>query len=70
MLAEKAKREQINSLYRTVAYIRLSNEDFRHKNNVNTLYDQEHFVSNYIDNRDDLVLCDVFRDNGESGLSF
>jgi len=70
MLAEKAKREQINSLYRTVAYIRLSNEDFRHKSNVNTLYDQERFVSNYIDNRDDLVLCDVFRDNGESGLSF
>ena len=39
MLAEKTKREQINSLYRTVAYIRLSNEDFRHKGNVNTLYD-------------------------------
>ena len=70
MLAEKAKREQINSLYRTVAYIRLSNEDFRHKGNVNTLYDQERFVTNYIDNRDDLLLCDVFRDNGESGLSF
>lgn len=70
MSAEKAKRDKINSLYRTAAYIRLSNEDFRHKGNVNTLYDQERFVSNYIDTKDDLMLCDVFRDNGESGLSF
>ena len=35
MLAEKAKREQITSVYRAVAYIRLSTEDFRHKTNVN-----------------------------------
>lgn len=70
MQAEKAKREQINSLYRAVAYIRLSNEDFRHKGNVNTLYDQERFVTSYINSKDDMILCDVFCDNGESGLSF
>ncbi len=70
MQAEKAKREQINSLYRAVAYIRLSNEDFRHKGNVNTLYDQERFVTSYINSKDDMMLCDVFCDNGESGLSF
>lgn len=70
MLAEKAKREQITSIYRAVAYIRLSTEDFRHKTNVNTLYDQERFVTNYINAQSDLMLCDIFHDNGESGLSF
>lgn len=70
MLAEKTMREQITSTYRAVAYIRLSNEDFRHKTNVNTLYDQEKFVTNYINSQSDLMLCDVFYDNGESGLSF
>lgn len=70
MLAEKAKREQITSVYRAVAYIRLSTEDFRHKTNVNTLYDQERFVTNYINTQSDLMLCDIFHDNGESGLSF
>jgi len=70
MLAEKAKREQITATYRTVAYIRLSTEDFRHKNNVNTLYDQEQFVTSYINTKSDMMLCDVFHDNGESGLSF
>ena len=70
MLAEKAKREQITSVYRAVAYIRLSTEDFRHKTNVNTLYDQERFVTNYINAQSDLMLCDIFHDNGESGLSF
>ena len=70
MLAEKNKQEQITTTYRTVAYIRLSNEDFRHKGNVNTLRDQEHFVTSYINTKGDLMLCDVFCDNGESGLSF
>ena len=70
MLAEKVKREQANSSYRAVAYIRLSNEDFRHKNNINTLYDQERFVTSYINVQGDLSLCEVFHDNGESGLSF
>ena len=70
MLAEKTKQEQIATTYRTAAYIRLSNEDFRHKGNVNTLRDQEHFVTSYINTKGDLMLCDVFCDNGESGLSF
>lgn len=70
MLAEKNKQEQITTTYRTVAYIRLSNEDFRHKGNVNTLRDQEHFVTSYINTNGDLMLCDVFCDNGESGLNF
>lgn len=70
MLAEKAKREQSAATYRAAAYIRLSTEDFRHKTNVNTLYDQERFVTSYINTKDDMVLCDVFYDNGESGLSF
>lgn len=70
MLAEKNKQEQITTTYRTVAYIRLSNEDFRHKGNVNTLRDQEHFVTSYINTKGDLMLCDVFCDNGESGLNF
>ena len=70
MLAEKTKQEQITTTYRTAAYIRLSNEDFRHKGNVNTLRDQEHFVTSYINTKGDLMLCDVFCDNGESGLSF
>lgn len=55
MLAEKVKREQANSSYRAVAYIRLSNEDFRHKNNVNTLYDQERFVTSY--HETSLLIC-------------
>ncbi|MBQ4518020.1 MAG: recombinase family protein [Clostridia bacterium] len=70
MLAEKNKQEQITTTYRTAAYIRLSTEDFRHKGNVNILRDQEHFVTNYINTKGDLMLCDVFCDNGESGLSF
>ena len=70
MLVEKSKHEQITTTYRTVAYIRLSNEDFRHKGNVNILRDQEHFVTSYINTKGDLMLCDVFCDNGESGLSF
>ena len=70
MLAEKTKQEQITTIYRTAAYIRLSNEDFRHKGNTNTLRDQEHFVTSYINTKGDLMLCDVFCDNGESGLSF
>ena len=70
MLAEKTKQEQITTTYRTAAYIRLSNEDFRHKGNVNTLRDQEHFVTSCINTKGDLMLCDVFCDNGESGLSF
>ena len=70
MLTEKSKQEQITATYRTAAYIRLSNEDFRHKGNVNTLRDQEHFVTSYINTKGDLMLCDVFCDNGESGLSF
>lgn len=70
MLAEKAKRDHEASIYRTAAYIRLSTEDFRHKSNVNTLYDQEMYVTSYINAKDDLMLCDVFIDNGESGLSF
>ncbi len=70
MQAEKTKQEQINTTYRAAAYIRLSNEDFRHKGNVNTLRDQEHFVTSYINTKGDLMLCDVFCDNGESGLSF
>ena len=70
MLAEKTKQEQITTTYRTAAYIRLSNEYFRHKGNVNTLRDQEHFVTSYINTKGDLMLCDVFCDNGESGLSF
>ena len=70
MLAEKTNQEQITSTYRAAAYIRLSNEDFRHKGNVNTLRDQEHFVTRYINTKGDLMLCDVFCDNGESGLSF
>lgn len=70
MLAEKTTQEQITTIYRTAAYIRLSNEDFRHKGNVNTLRDQEHFVTSYINTKGDLMLCDVFCDNGESGLSF
>ena len=70
MLVEKTKQEQITTTYRTAAYIRLSTEDFRHKGNVNTLRDQEHFVTSYINTKGDLMLCDVFCDNGESGLSF
>lgn len=70
MLVEKSNHEQITTTYRTAAYIRLSNEDFRHKGNVNTLRDQEHFVTSYINTKGDLMLCDVFCDNGESGLSF
>ena len=70
MLAEKAKREQSAATYRTAAYIRLSTEDFRHKTNVNTLYDQKRFVTSYINTKSDMFLCDVFYDNGESGLSF
>ena len=70
MLAEKNKQDQITTTYRTAAYIRLSNEDFRHKGNVNTLRDQEHFVTSYVNTKGDLMLCDVFCDNGESGLSF
>lgn len=70
MLVEKSKQKQITTTYRTAAYIRLSNEDFRHKGNVNTLRDQEHFVTSYINTKGDLMLCDVFCDNGESGLSF
>ena len=70
MLVEKNKQEQITTMYRTAAYIRLSNEDFRHKGNVNILRDQEHFVTSYINAKGDLMLCDVFCDNGESGLSF
>ncbi len=70
MLAEKARREQSAATYRAAAYIRLSTEDFRHKTNVNTLYDQERFVTSYINTKGDMVLCDVFYDNGESGLSF
>ena len=70
MLVEKNKQEQIATTYRAAAYIRLSNEDFRHKGNVNTLRDQEHFVTSYINTKGDLMLCDVFCDNGESGLSF
>lgn len=70
MQAEKTKQEQITTTYRAAAYIRLSNEDLRHKRNVNTLRDQEHFVTSYINTKCDLMLCDVFCDNGESGLSF
>ena len=70
MLVEKSNHEQITTTYRTAAYIRLSNEDFRHKGNVNTLRDQEHFVTSYINTKGDLMLCDVFCDNGESGLNF
>ena len=70
MLSERTNQEQITSIYRTAAYIRLSTEDFRHKGNTNTLRDQEQFVTNYINTKADLMLCDVFCDNGESGLSF
>ena len=70
MLVEKNKQEQMATTYRAAAYIRLSNEDFRHKGNVNTLRDQEHFVTSYINTKGDLMLCDVFCDNGESGLNF
>lgn len=70
MLAEKIKQEQNSTTYRAAAYIRLSNEDFRHKGNVNTLRDQEQFVTSYINTKEDLMLSDVFCDNGESGLSF
>lgn len=57
-------------MYNTVGYTRLSGEDVRHTNNVNTLKDQKLIVSEYIKHQDDMLLCDMFSDNGVSGMNF
>lgn len=71
-MREKENRSILNRvcMYNTVGYTRLSGEDVRHTNNVNTLKDQKLIVSEYIEHQDDMLLCDMFSDNGVSGMNF
>lgn len=71
-MREKESISSANETYKyhAVGYIRLSGEDIRHTNNVNTLKDQQLIVSEFIDNQDDLILCNIFSDNGASGMNF
>lgn len=75
--SKEAMREKENMLnpnagfqYDTVGYTRVSGEDIRHINNINTLKDQQLIVSEFIGNQSDLILRDMFFDNGVSGMSF
>jgi len=55
--------------YKTAVYARLSNEDTRNSDG-NSIENQILMVKNYIENNSELTLCNIFSDNGMTGMNF
>lgn len=56
-------------IYHAGGYIRLSVEDSG-KPGADTMESQECMVRDYIDSREDMELCGMYRDNGQTGVNF
>ena len=57
-----------NSVYNVAIYLRISNEE--NERNVGTIEFQKQIAFEYMKNRTDLVLYDIYTDDGKTGTNF
>lgn len=69
-LALEVKPPVPKDIYNVAIYIRLSIEDRLYKNGSDSLRNQEELIKDYLKNRSDMKIYDVYCDNGETGTDF